>query len=721
MRRVFFGVDFDLIGHEYSIRARTNRAIKHSRISWIYLHGIELEKGGSKYWLCKQCYDVGKSKVMTATSTGGIARHLNTHGIHTPGTTTPSGSSTVDSYLEGVHPLQAERWREDFVNWITYDNISFEQAASPWLRKVILGGGQHIQHLLPCARTVRSWLTSTYSDRISEVKTSLARSRSRIVLSFDAWSSPNHYSMLGVVGHWINADCQLRTGLLSLKVIGGHCGVDMADVLEEVITTYGIRGKVSAFQMDNATNNDTALDALASKMPGVDRKQSRLRCFGHIINLVVKALLFGSSSASLQQQLGEAGDDNAFKIWREQGAIGKLHNIVFYITRSEKRRRAFERAQKVDSSDLTLQLVRDIGVRWNSTFAMIQRARRLQDALHRYCKHWRPIQGESYDLRRDTLDATDWEELEHFEELLKPFDKGTKRAEGNAITGSHGALWEVIPIMDYLFNTLKIHADEVTETPSEYSDHYQHCINHGFVKLQEYCTRIDDSWFYSAATALNPYMRFTYFGNAWTGKQGGREAIANARQMTRELYEDYLARVESEPPAPASLIPASTTLFIGPDDEEDPLWAATFGNKTTSPEQERIQARKLQETELERFMNDTLDLTTTTTDAAGRIVKQPMEPLRWWHERGEHLYPTLAIMAYDLFAMPAMSSECERAFSSAKRLIAEQRYNLKSDVIEADQCIKSWLKNGIADGQAIFNNIAAALDEDDEIVDITGL
>jgi hypothetical protein len=49
-------------------------------------------------------------------------------------------------------------------------------------------------------------------------------------------------------------------------------------------------------------------------------------------------------------------------------------------------------------------------------------------------------------------------------------------------------------------------------------------------------------------------------------------------------------------------------------------------------------------------------------------------------------------MAYDLFAMPAISSECERAeraFSSAKRLIAEQRYNLKTNIIEADQYLKS--------------------------------
>jgi hypothetical protein len=201
LRRVFFDVDFNLVGREYSIRARTNRAIKHSRISWIYLHSIELDKAKVKYWLCKHCYDGGICKVLVASSTGGISRHINTHGAFAPGTTPPNGSNTMDSFVGGVHPLAAERWRENFVNWITYDNISFEQAASPWLRKVILNGGQHVQHLLPYARTVRSWLIETYTDRITEVKTSLTHSRSRIVLSFDAWSSPNHCSMLGVVAH----------------------------------------------------------------------------------------------------------------------------------------------------------------------------------------------------------------------------------------------------------------------------------------------------------------------------------------------------------------------------------------------------------------------------------------------------------------------------------------------------------------------------------------
>lgn len=98
--------------------------------------------------------------------------------------------------------------------------------------------------------------------------------------------------------------------------------------------------------------------------------------------------------------------------------------------------------------------------------------------------------------------------------------------------------------MDYLFNTLKKHADEITARPSLFTDHYQHCINYGFVKLQEYCKKIDDSRLYSAAVTLNPYRKFTCFEQAWGNKPGGRDAITATRRMTRESYEQYYAHVE---------------------------------------------------------------------------------------------------------------------------------------------------------------------------------
>jgi hypothetical protein len=66
-----------------------------------------------------------------------------------------------------------------------------------------------------------------------------------------------------------------------------------------------------------------------------------------------------------------------------------------------------------------------------------------------------------------------------------------------------------------------------------------------------------------------------------------------------------------------------------------------------------------------------------------------------------------------------MSSEWERAFSAGKRLITDYRYGLKNDIIEADQCIKSWFKHGITDGAAAFTSITALRAVDNEIIEIT--
>jgi hypothetical protein len=196
------------------------------------------------------------------------------------------------------------------------------------------------------------------------------------------------------VAHWIDGDCNPKTALLGLPPLEGHHGHQIAEVVLPVIKTFEIEGKLGAFQTDNASNNDTALKALAASIPGMNVKESRLRCFGHVVNLVVKAMRYGDNG--LQAKLADCGDHNAFKVWREGGSIGRLHNIVTYIGGSDKRRRAFELAQKVDASDLSLQFVKDIGVRWSSTFDMIVRALRLEPAIRKYCRQWE--QDGEYDL-----------------------------------------------------------------------------------------------------------------------------------------------------------------------------------------------------------------------------------------------------------------------------------------------------------------------------------
>ncbi len=58
-------------------------------------------------------------------------------------------------------------------------------------------------------------------------------------------------------------------------------------------------------------------------------------------------------------------------------------------------------------------------------------------------------------------------------------------------------------------------------------------------------------------------------------------------------------------------------------------------------------------------------------------------------------FPALIPLALELFSCPVMSSECERMFSQSTRTITDGRNCLGAEVIEARECQKNWLDNGL--------------------------
>jgi len=52
-------------------------------------------------------------------------------------------------------------------------------------------------------------------------------------------------------------------------------------------------------------------------------------------------------------------------------------------------------------------------------------------------------------------------------------------------------------------------------------------------------------------------------------------------------------------------------------------------------------------------------------------------------------------MALEFFSIPAMAADPERLFSSSKQVLQDMQNRLKSDALEALECLKSWPKEGI--------------------------
>ncbi|KAJ6556719.1 hypothetical protein B0H10DRAFT_1847432, partial [Mycena sp. CBHHK59/15] len=74
------------------------------------------------------------------------------------------------------------------------------------------------------------------------------------------------------------------------ELIGEHSGENMAATVWETVETFGLVGRITAFVMDNATNNDTMVEAFQCRCRERSIEFSctdaRMRCMPHTIHLL---------------------------------------------------------------------------------------------------------------------------------------------------------------------------------------------------------------------------------------------------------------------------------------------------------------------------------------------------------------------------------------------------------------------------------------------------
>jgi hypothetical protein len=82
---------------------------------------------------------------------------------------------------------------------------------------------------------------------------------------------------------------------------------------------------------------------------GFDPKAKRLRCMGHVLNLIAKAYLYGQDTSDFETKFKEQGLNGCRKMWRGRGELGKLHNLVAHVMASGKRFNLFITLQSIEN------------------------------------------------------------------------------------------------------------------------------------------------------------------------------------------------------------------------------------------------------------------------------------------------------------------------------------------------------------------------------------
>ena len=313
---------------------------------------------------------------------------------------------------------------------------------------------------------------SAFLSKKEQLKNDIQHSRSRISISFDLWTSPNPYSILGVVAMWIDNTGRRRSTVLGIRrVYGEHTGEKLGSLIVELLKEYEIGGdQIGYFMLDNASSNDAAVDFILKEicpwMTPKQRHHRRLRCLGHIINLCSQAFLMGRNCEKelkkLEKHYARGDYAKVDELWKRFGCLGRLHNLVRYIRLTPKRREEF--ASIVIGNDLSqfdsLELIQNNSTRWNSWFNSITRALNVRERLELFSARHAPGRG-SQGILNFKLSAQHWFELEKIELALKDFYAATLLTEGKK---SSLADW---------FATIDCLLREISETKDHFNDIHQ--------------------------------------------------------------------------------------------------------------------------------------------------------------------------------------------------------------------------------------------------------
>ena len=322
--------------------------------SFQWRFGVPIEHHDTKkrYWLCQECHcedsenrhyfniEKGSSSVLkhirevhrlTTNKEGQVIPFVN-YGI---ATVADKLSLNANNYREQeiINELAREfdekRFRRLLIQWIVHDNVSFRQVDGPAFREFVTYLSPRAGEALPCDVSVKLWIMEGYRLHKEAVKRELSTATSKIHVSFDLWTSGNLLSLNGIVAHFLNKDFKPRAILLATpEQTGSHAGVDIAEEVIKVIKDFGIGDQLGYFMLDNASNNNTAIKAIAEAFR-FDPIERRLRCSGHIINLIARHLLFRFDPDLFEAEEALPKDLKAqLKKWRKQGPISKAHNLL---------------------------------------------------------------------------------------------------------------------------------------------------------------------------------------------------------------------------------------------------------------------------------------------------------------------------------------------------------------------------------------------------------
>ena len=523
---------------------------------------------------------------------------------------------------------------------------------------------------------------------------------------------------------------------------GAHTGSNVASIVGGTLKQFGVgqldsnTAKLGYFVLDNATNNDSAVQTLARDFK-FSATQRRLRCACHIINLAAQQVLFGKDRDAFADVASLSDEEKFMADWRKAGPIGVLLDVLASIC-TPQARQLLDNAQRNDYNEefrrwenkapgergprpavfKALQVVKPVKTRWNSYYSAFERATQLRNPIDEY------IAQKSGDYYRDSarrrepandankprlfiaekgLAAADWSTISEYLQVLAPFKEATRLLEGRGKAGSAGAIWEVLPTLSWLIDELSSHVKRYAEAKYDDSDapedHVQINCQAALNKVEDYYARLATATpVYYIAARLHPAYK-DYLDSAWQIPDDYESLEPHPRlgwlRRNSALFETMYKQYKQKKSATN-------------DSSEPPRKVAKFSYDASSRRTEFLRSTLAQG----KMQKDDIDELKRWDNEPNVPDNHPfaLDPIQHWLTK-ETDYPTLSKMALDILSIPAAAADCERTFSELGDLLETRRLSMKPDLLSALQSLRSWKRLGLKPSKTSTSSKTALANE----------
>ncbi|KAJ9538464.1 hypothetical protein OSB04_031197, partial [Centaurea solstitialis] len=175
-----------------------------------------------------------------------------------------------------------------------------------------------------------------YTAEKESLKKYFRKTKQRVCLTIDLWSSRQNLSYMCLTAHFIDEDWKIHKRILNFSAVSGHSGEILGKYIEKILIDWGI-DKVLTVTVDNVSSNDLVVRYLKKRL---NTWKNKVGDSSFRIRSAVKYVR--SSPAQLQ---------------RFRGCVEKV---------------------KIETKGLVCL---DVETRWNSTYLMLESAIKFQSAF----------------------------------------------------------------------------------------------------------------------------------------------------------------------------------------------------------------------------------------------------------------------------------------------------------------------------------------------------